>query len=93
MPKEYIEIYRGGVTAILNDFKKLEIYGTGKTYRKKSFTQNKGQKAMVAAFLRASQEGEGYPIPLNEMIAVTRTTFKILTSLKTHEPQNIVNGK
>ena len=93
LPKEYIEIYRGGVTAILNDFKKLVIYGTGKTYRKKSFVQNKGQKAMVAAFLRASQSGEGYPIPLNEMIAVTRTTFKILTSLKTHEPQNIPNGK
>ena len=34
LPKEYVEIYSHGVTAILNDFRELKIYGKGRPYKK-----------------------------------------------------------
>ena len=50
LPKEYVEIYASGSTAIIEDFKKLQIYGKGKTTKKKLMNQNKGQKEMVEAY-------------------------------------------
>jgi polar amino acid transport system substrate-binding protein len=40
LAKEYVEIYSYGVTAILNDFRQLKIYGKGRPYRKKLMSTN-----------------------------------------------------
>jgi len=85
MPKEYIEVYSVGLIGIIRDFKELEIRSTGKPRRKKSLVQNKGQANMVKAFIKSIKEG-GLPIiPTNEIFAVTRTTFAVLESLRTHQ--------
>ncbi len=34
LPKEYVEIYAFGVTAIMNDYKELRIYGNKDVYKK-----------------------------------------------------------
>ncbi len=82
LAKEYVEIYKGGVVAILRDFKELEIHGSGKPVRKKLFNQDKGQKVMVEQFVRAIK-GDGIcPIPLSETYASTLVTFKVLESLR-----------
>lgn len=49
LAKEYVEIYSYGVTAILNDFRELKIYGKGRPYKKKLMSQDKGQKNVVSA--------------------------------------------
>lgn len=81
--KEYIEIYRARVTAVVKDFKVLEIYGEGKTFKKKGFTQDKGQKRMVETFIRSIKEGGPSPIGFDEIYSTTLATFKILESLRT----------
>ena len=85
LEKEYVEVYQAGGTGILRDFKKLEIYGSGRPERKKLISQDKGQKLMVESFFRAIKEGGQAPIPLEEIMTVTRTTFKILESLRCGE--------
>jgi len=90
LPKEYIEVYKGGVTGILNDFKKLEVHSPKGIYKKRSFMQNKGQKEMLSAFFAAMKSSQTSPIPLNEILSVTQTTFKILDCLKTTLPQKIL---
>ncbi|MFQ6070847.1 MAG: Gfo/Idh/MocA family oxidoreductase [Candidatus Aminicenantales bacterium] len=77
VPKEYIEVYRAGVTAILRDFKALEVYGRGRPFRKRLLSQDKGQKKMVHAFLDAIKNSKPSPIPFSEIYATTLATFKI----------------
>jgi predicted dehydrogenase len=83
LPKEYVEIYSHGVTAILNDFRELKVYGIGRPYRKKLMSQEKGQKNEVRGFIDSILKGAAPIIPLNEIINTTDVTFKIIESIKT----------
>jgi predicted dehydrogenase/threonine dehydrogenase-like Zn-dependent dehydrogenase len=83
--KEYVEVHQAGVTAVLKDFRELSIYGDGRSFRKKLFSQDKGQKYMVRAFVEAVRAGQAAPIPFEEIDAVTLTTFKILESFRKNE--------
>lgn len=81
--KEYVEVHQAGVTAVLKDFKELNVLGNGRPYIKKLFSQDKGQKEMVRAFVGAVRDGGKTPIPFEDLHAVTKTTFRILESLRT----------
>lgn len=89
LAKEYIEVYQNGVTGILKDFKELEVYGSGKPYRKKLFSQDKGQKAMLDAFLGAIKNGTAQPISIAEIFCVTHATFAVLESIQKKEMVSI----
>ena len=82
LPKEYLEVFASGATAILNDFKSLSIYTRGKPSKKKLLNQNKGQKEMVRAFVDGLLSEGSSPIPEAEIFAVTRCTFRVLDSIK-----------
>ncbi|MBN2589428.1 MAG: bi-domain-containing oxidoreductase [Sedimentisphaerales bacterium] len=85
MPKEYIEVYSGGIVGTIHDFKMMELYSKGKPNRKKGFVQDKGQKDMVHAFLERIKEG-GLPlIPVEEIFSVMRATFAVKESLSTRQ--------
>jgi predicted dehydrogenase/threonine dehydrogenase-like Zn-dependent dehydrogenase len=85
LPKEYVEVYDAGLTGILRDFKELEIHSTGKSHRKKSFIQDKGQARMVREFIRTVDVG-GLPlISAAEIFAVARATFSVQESLRTRQ--------
>lgn len=83
LDKEYVEAYRSGMTAVLHDFRRLEIHGKGSAFKKKLFSQDKGQKEMVRTFLTAIKQGGQPPIPFADILAVTRSTFAALESLRT----------
>jgi predicted dehydrogenase len=85
LPKEYIEVYNGGLTGTIRDFKELEIHSTGKPRRRKSFVQDKGQAKMIQEFIQ-SLDGSGRPlISPAEIFAVTRATFAVQESLRTRQ--------
>jgi predicted dehydrogenase/threonine dehydrogenase-like Zn-dependent dehydrogenase len=87
--KEYVEVYRNGVTAVLRDFRELEIHGRGETFKKKMTARDKGQKAMLRAFVDAVRDGRQSPIRYEEIYAVTRSTFKIMESLRSGAPASV----
>ncbi len=82
LPKEYLEVYGHGVTAILNDFKELKIYGKKKK-RIKSQTQDKGHQQEVYQFLDAIKLGKPSPIPFEEIYLSSLVPFKIIESIRT----------
>ena len=82
MTKEYVEVFSAGMSATLNDFKELKIYGKGKPKKKKLLNQNKGQKEMVNAFVNGLLNDGQAPIPFEEVVAVTKASFKVLESIK-----------
>ncbi|MFO8239831.1 MAG: bi-domain-containing oxidoreductase [Dissulfuribacterales bacterium] len=89
LPKEYIEVYAKGTTSVLTDFKKLEIFGDKKVFSKKLISQDKGQKEMIAQFIKATNTGSPSPIPFQEIYAGSLATFKAIDSLKTGQAAKI----
>jgi polar amino acid transport system substrate-binding protein len=69
LPKERIEIFGGGKSFVIDDFR------TGKV-------QDKGQRTQIQRTCAALLEGAPAPIDLAELAATTRTTFRILDSLR-----------
>lgn len=67
--KERIEIFGGGKSFVLDDFR------TGKT-------QDKGQRTQIERICATVLEGGPAPISVEELAATTRTTFRILDSLR-----------
>ena len=90
-PKEYVEIYSHGVTAILSDFRELKVFGKGKPYKKNLLSQDKGQKSEVRLFLDAVREGREAPIPVGEIWSASEVCFGILESLRTGEAVKLIS--
>lgn len=87
--KEYLEVHQSGTTATLSDFRHLEIHGAGQTQRKKLRSQDKGQAAMVAAFIDAIRSGGKSPITWDELGTVTQATFAACNSITRRKPVSI----
>lgn len=90
LSKEYVEVYQSGLTGIIRDFKELDIFGNAKPERKKLLNQNKGQACMVRTFIDRVKNGGAPLIRVDEIFAVTRTTFGIIESLQNHQAVSIL---
>jgi predicted dehydrogenase/threonine dehydrogenase-like Zn-dependent dehydrogenase len=81
LPKERLELFGGGVAAVLDDFRTLEVYRGGKRRSWKS-TQDKGHRAEIARFLAATR-GEGELPSPGSYIDSTALTLALAESLRT----------
>ena len=84
--KEYLEVYGGESTGILENFRTLSLHQGNRRRRQRLLNQSKGHAEEVAAFLRAAAEGSPMPIDFTTLAAVTRATFLIHESLNTGVP-------
>ena len=80
-PKEQLEIAAEGTILSIEDYKRLEIYGTKKEKVKKR--QDKGFDAEINAFIKAILAGGPPPIPFSELVETTAVTFAIHRALTT----------
>jgi len=85
LPKEYVEVYVNGQTGVIKDFKAMQIYSSGRPFRRKSLAQDKGQANMVKAFIESILDGGAPIVPVAESFASTRATFAVLESLRTRQ--------
>jgi len=83
-PKERVEAFCGGQVAVLDDFVSLQITRAGKMKEEKA-TQDKGWVNEWKAFTKAIQEGSEPPIPYEQLIGVTKSTFAAVESLRKQE--------
>ena len=82
VPKEHVEVFAAGCVVQIDDFRVLRVTRGGKVQTRKG-AQDKGQVAMMRAFLAAMRAGGPSPIPLLDLRAVTETTFAIEDALRT----------
>lgn len=80
-PKEQLEVFCGGKVLQLNNFRKLRGYGWAGFRKMDLWSQDKGNAACVAVFVDAIRQGEGSPIPWNDLVEVTQATFDIMDAL------------
>ncbi len=81
-PKERVEVFGGGMTAVLDNFRSLSLSRGGRTATTRCrLTQDKGHRGELTAFLDAVRAGGPSPIPFGELVASTRTTIDLADSL------------
>jgi predicted dehydrogenase len=81
--KERIEVYRGGAVGVIDDFRYLELVRNGRRKITKSLLrQDKGHKNEWIEFIKAVAAAKQPPIPFSEIMAVSKTTFAIIESIK-----------
>jgi polar amino acid transport system substrate-binding protein len=83
--KERLELFAGARTAILDDFRELELYDGDKHVRDRLKSQDKGHGTEVARFLSAVREGV-QPIELASLANVHRACFAAVESLRSGAP-------
>jgi predicted dehydrogenase/threonine dehydrogenase-like Zn-dependent dehydrogenase len=91
--KERVEIFGGGRTFIIEDFREAARYRDGRETRTSSRAQDKGQREEVRAVCSALLRGGPAPIPLRELAATTRATFRILDSLRSGEAVRVISDE
>lgn len=81
-PKERIEVFSNDAVLQLNNFRELKGYGWKGFKSFRTIRQNKGQKECVAAFVDSVVSGGMSPIPMHELLEVSRLTIEIAESLR-----------
>jgi polar amino acid transport system substrate-binding protein len=84
LPKEELQVFSGGRTAIMKNFTELELWsGSGKPKTEQG--SGKGHQEEVKAFLASLNADSEGPIPFDSMLATTLVTFAARESLATGE--------
>jgi polar amino acid transport system substrate-binding protein len=93
LAKERIEIFGGGKTFVIEDFRSAALYEGGRERRTKLRAQDKGQAEEVRALCAMVREGTPAPIALGDLAATTRATFRIRESLRTGQAIEVTSDK
>jgi predicted dehydrogenase len=76
-PKERVEVFCGGRILQLNNFRTLKAFGWPNFRHLRLWRQNKGAREMITAFLAALKNNAPAPIPLEEILEVSRLSIDI----------------
>jgi predicted dehydrogenase len=74
-PKERLEVFAAGRVLQLDNFRKLKAYAWPGFKRMNLWSQDKGQKACAAAFVKAIADGGMAPIPFAEIVEASRVSI------------------
>jgi polar amino acid transport system substrate-binding protein len=89
MQKETIEVFGGGKSAIINDFKEVVLYsGDTNKETKKLMAQDKGQKAMLKAWVDGMKSGTPC-VDYNCLLSNSLATILAVESLATGTTLNV----
>lgn len=89
LAKERVEIFGAGRVFVLDDFRRATLYKDGREEQVTLKTQDKGQQAQVRQICASVLEGGAAPISVEELAATSRTTFRVLDSLRERQPFDI----
>jgi polar amino acid transport system substrate-binding protein len=86
LAKERVEIFGAGRSFVLDDFRRATTYKDGHENQVSLKTQDKGQPDQVRVVCETVLSGGNAPISLDDLAATTRTTFRVLDSLREKQP-------
>lgn len=89
MAKEYVEVFGGGKSAVIKDFKEAELFsGDTKVVNKKLSAQDKGQKNMLKDWLTAMKAGQ-QAVSYECLMATSMATIMAVESIATGSPMKV----
>jgi predicted dehydrogenase len=92
LPKERFEVFSRSRTAVLDDYRNLELLGDGRRQKRRGKTQDKGYAREIEAFIEGAERGE-QPVPLPEIANVSLATLAIVESLRTGRPVRVAQSR
>jgi len=89
MSKEYVEVFGGGRSAQINDFKEVSLFsGDSDSRTIKLGTQDKGQKAMISAWLQSLMTGTPC-VDFNCLMATSLASIMAVESMAIGAPLQV----
>ena len=86
-PKETLDVVGDGRNGRLDNFQRVTVWSAkDKSGRRMVAGQDKGQRAQLDRFVQAVRTGSAMPIPLESLVATTRATLAVGTSLSSRRP-------
>jgi predicted dehydrogenase len=87
-PKETLDVVGGGRNGRLDNFQRVTVWSTkGKQRRRRVLAgQDKGQRTQLDRLLHAVRTGSAMPIPMESLVATTRATLAVESSLSSGKP-------
>jgi len=80
-PRERIEVFGQGSVCLIDNFKQATFTKNNRTKKARAFNVDRGHRAEMNTFFEVVQAGGAPPVALEEYVATTLTTFKILESI------------
>ncbi len=85
-PKERLEVFFEGATAVIDDFRRLECLREGRrTVHRAWLGHDKGHRAELSTFVETVRSGDPPPVSLRECLLTTLCTLRAVESLRTGE--------
>lgn len=81
-PKERLEVFCAGRVLQLDNFRKLTGWGWKGFSKMNLWRQDKGQSACAQAFVDAVRNGSTAPIPVEEILEVSRVTIEVTNTIQ-----------
>ncbi|MFL5512039.1 MAG: bi-domain-containing oxidoreductase [Gemmatimonadales bacterium] len=86
-PKETLDVVGDGRNGRLDNFQRATVWsGKGKNGHRVLTGQDKGQRNQLERFVKAVRTGSAMPIPLESLVATTRATLAVESSLSLGRP-------
>lgn len=89
--KELVEVHRGRLSARIDDFHALHVWGTGRRRKHRSHRQDKGHSEEIRHYSRVVR-GEADPPPYRTYLTSSALTLAALRSLETGEEERILRA-
>ena len=89
VPKERLEVFGRGRTAICDDFRKAAFHHSSQCHTQSLFRQDKGHAEEMRCFVEAIAGKAPPPIPFESLWATTLATFRIRESLLSGGPRQV----
>jgi hypothetical protein len=82
-----VDVVGDGRNGRLDNFQRVTVWSPkGKTGHRVLTGQDKGQRAQLKRFMHAVRTASAMPIPLESLVATTRATLAVGTSLSSRRP-------
>jgi predicted dehydrogenase len=81
-PKERLEVFCAGKVLQLENFRRLRGWGWKGFSKMHLWRQDKGQVACASTFVGAVKQGQPAPIPLDEILEVSRVSIELQNALR-----------
>ena len=91
LAKERVEVFSGPRSAVLDDYRSLQLHGANGKQELAERTQDKGHAAEIAAFLEGIARGEP-PVSLQEVYNVSAASLAVVESLRTGLPVRLARN-
>ncbi|MCA9450219.1 MAG: Gfo/Idh/MocA family oxidoreductase, partial [Candidatus Omnitrophica bacterium] len=82
VPKEFYEVHGGGRSAVLDDWRRLDLFDGRKKQSIRNRAQDKGHSAELKHFFECVEKGHQPELTLAECAATTRVSFDIQEALR-----------